>query len=397
MTTVLELWGMRKVAPLRDKNYRETPGMSAPDLLMGMELEIENWEFSGAEAPVGWSFTTDGSLRGESVEAITKPTKQKFLPELLKDFYSKYKITQDNYSDRCSVHVHVNCQDLTIEQVQMVALTYQVMENMLLAFVGHDRAINVFCVPWSQCTMSHAMVSNMASDGTDHVVRNWQKYTALNLLPLREYGTVEFRHLHGTCDMDVITKWLNLIGCIINYATTTSKVDFYDVISNINTTSAYKAFIQQVFGEYHIILADIADADMHIADGVLNCKLAILDDMKDKKKPSAEKKGGSIAELMRQVEANSGFFTNQVYAPPTEELRVNYQLPIAGLRADTLIIDDILEGLDRPQPLTDEARVHYQEAPRVENAVAGFPRVRLDTLIAPPARPVDFDDEEEDI
>lgn len=46
--------------------------------------------------------------------------------------------------------------------------------------------------------------------------RGWQKYTALNLLPITKYGTVEFRHMHGTNDFDKLCTWINSLSNLIS-------------------------------------------------------------------------------------------------------------------------------------------------------------------------------------
>jgi hypothetical protein len=38
--------------------------------------------------------------------------------------------------------------------------------------------------------------------------KRWHKYTALNIIPLQKIGTVEFRHLQGTGDIEIFTEWV---------------------------------------------------------------------------------------------------------------------------------------------------------------------------------------------
>ena len=279
MTRVIDYWGMGAVenVMLKDKSYSEHPiyKLSNPDLIVGIECEIEGWSVEDELRHVGFHFETDGSLRNNGMEAITKPTKSKYVPALLESLYKHYKITENNYSQRCSTHVHVNCQDMTLEQVKLLALLYQVLERPIFGFIGHDRQDNIFCVPWSQCNLSVDFAHRFIYD-PNYTVRSWQKYTALNLLPLRDRGTVEFRHLEGTCDVERITAWLNIIGMMHKYAREHDYSDFKDTIMNMNSVSNYGAFIESVLGEHSRHLTSLPTYQEDISLGVVDCKLCML-------------------------------------------------------------------------------------------------------------------------
>jgi len=283
MTTMRDVWGHRDVASLMlsDRNYKLHPNykMVNPDLIVGLELEIEGWDHPEEPQHRGFSFTSDGSLRGASVEAITKPTRSKFVPHLLESFFSHFEVSQKNYSERCSVHVHVNCQDLTKQQLRNVCLIYQAVERVLFSWIGEVREQNIFCIPWYQCNISSRFVYKFLSD-TDSTVRRWQKYTALNLLPLREQGTIEFRHLEGTCDLHRITTWLNFIGSIFRCACSLTYKELRATIADMNSVSNYGAFIEQVFGEYAIELISLPSYRENLATGIVDCKLLLIDDNK---------------------------------------------------------------------------------------------------------------------
>jgi len=282
MTTLREVWGHGDVARLMlaDRNYKLHPEykMINPDLIVGLELEIEGWEHEEPQHR-GFSFTSDGSLRGPSIEAITKPTRSKFVPQLLEGFFGHFEVSKKNYSERCSVHVHVNCQDLTKQQLRNVCMIYQAVERVLFSWIGEVREQNIFCIPWYQCNISSRFVYKFLSN-TDETVRRWQKYTALNLLPLREQGTIEFRHLEGTCDLHRITTWLNFIGAIFRCACSLTYKELRATIADMNSVSNYGAFIEQVFDEYAVELISLPNYREDLATGIVDCKLLLIDDNK---------------------------------------------------------------------------------------------------------------------
>ena len=183
--------------------YLSTIPCVNPDLVIGLELETENCgalsasTYSKICGKTNFRMETDGSLRGVAYEFISQPMFSTNALAALDDFFGATKFTDDNYTDRYSVHVHLNCTDLTTQQVSSVALLYTIMEEILFEFVGGDRDTNIYCIPWNQCRQHLDLVNKFLRD-SDYILRGWNKYTALNLLPLRSQGTVEFRQMHGT-------------------------------------------------------------------------------------------------------------------------------------------------------------------------------------------------------
>ena len=222
-----------------------------PELVIGLELETENCTtqseatYSAICKKTNFIIKTDGSLRGVAYEFISKPMATKHALASLGAFFTMTKFAEGNYTDRCSVHVHVNCTDLTMAQVSAVALLYTVVEDILFEFVGNSRDSNIYCIPWNQCRNHHALVAKFLGNAGD-ALRGWNKYTALNILPLSTLGTVEFRQMHGTADMEKLTTWINIIGGLFKYARENQLKDLTEQIKSLNTTSHYEAFFTQV-------------------------------------------------------------------------------------------------------------------------------------------------------
>lgn len=255
------------------------PQMIFPEQIIGLELEIEQWPATRTNVFPATSFTTDGSLRGSSdneyigIEAITYPIYSQSAPTYLTQFFKKFSVTEDNYSERCSIHVHVNVLPLTFQQLAGVCLVYQTVERMLFEYVGNNRSENIFCVPWYQCNLSYTLVKRIESN-PNVATRQWQKYAALNLLPVSHQGTIEFRHLHGTCDVKLITNWINIIGCIMKYALNTPLPTISNEILNMNTVSNYKEWMQDVFGQVAYVFHD-SNIEYNLSRGVIDSKLTL--------------------------------------------------------------------------------------------------------------------------
>lgn len=277
MTTILEVFGLRDVKPFNSK-HGEHKDVPLPNQIVGLELEIENWEPVDTDGRShtfgGFTFVEDGSLRNSGIEAISKPVAVKHVEDLLTAFFDHFKINVFNYSERCSTHVHFNILPLTIEQVSTICLVYQTVERLLFEFVGNDRDDNIFCHPWYQCGMNYNIVHRMTNEGPDMVFRRWQKYTAMNLIPAATQGTMEFRHLHGTCEVRTIMDWIKLISSIFAYAQNNTLDACKAQIVNMNTVSNYREWMDSVFGKYSELLK-FPGFEKEISVGVIDSKLML--------------------------------------------------------------------------------------------------------------------------
>lgn len=298
MPTVKELFGLPNVSEqmlIERGNYKVHPEYTIvfPELIVGLELEIEKFVgYVDKEAKFrGFTFTDDGSLREGGIEAITRPMYSKFVPEKLEAFFKHFGITNNNYSERCSIHVHVNCQDLTQEEVSSVCMLYQITERLLFNYVGNEREESIFCAPWHQCGIQYGMLDDTIAGAS----RRWLKYTALNLLPLMDKGTVEFRHLNGTCDVGRIVTWLNLIGSLFLYAKRHTTDEIKETVLNINTISNYEAFLSDVFGGYAYVFDN---PRLALQEGVIDAKLMFSEKPKVAVKNNQER----IAQAVRNME-----------------------------------------------------------------------------------------------
>lgn len=265
-----------------------------PQLVMGVELEIEHadeaWKVAGMDV------TTDGSLRGGGLEYVTKPMTGSVLFYVLETFFNKAKPAAHCYSDRTSIHVHANVQDLTAHQLSAVLLLYQVFENQLFRFAGQDRDKNIFCVPWNQTAYTYN-IGRKILDGTAAVAARWAKYTALNLAPMTAQGTIEFRHMPGTADIVRIKEWCNLIGCLFVYARKADLPTLEKELCALNTNSQYQLFVDKVFGRWaHLMKYPAFEIDLE--DGVLNAKYMLL----DKTGEAAEARGNRLLDAFNAVQ-----------------------------------------------------------------------------------------------
>jgi len=314
MTTLLELLKLKEVVPFRSNKAVEQV-VADPGLIYGVELETEEItkEIGDCLIP-GMYGEPDGSLRNSSTgvayEFISKPMSLSILTHVLTQFFTRNPFTEKNYSDRCSVHVHVNCQDLTVDQIQSVCLLYQAFEELFFAYAnskGGQRDKSIFCVPWSQTVITHNLIGLLSTEGAMRL-KHWQKYTALNLTPLTTQGTIEFRHLPGTADYKYILVWCNLIGCLFSYARNNSLEDITSKLATLNTSSAYSNMADAVFKNWvdHI---KFPGWEVMLENGVLDMKYTLISGKGYMKKSPNKKpvdwnfQGGAIIDEAEHIPA----------------------------------------------------------------------------------------------
>lgn len=177
--------------------------------VFGFEVEIENLP----EPPHihGWTCTIDGSLRNNGKEYVSNPTEGRSVTSLLDSLFENLPEDSD-FHPRAGIHIHVNCLDMALEQVQKALLYYYLLEPAFFKIADTSRKDSVFCVPLKEC---NNILSYLTLTGDDH---GCSKYAALNRLPLFSLGTLEFRHLQSTSDRATLDWFVQLVDSIATAA-----------------------------------------------------------------------------------------------------------------------------------------------------------------------------------
>jgi hypothetical protein len=210
--------------------------------LIGIEVEVENINQLG-QINHSWRVERDGSLRNNGQEFISKPLKPEQVETAIEHLFDALD-KNAHFSPRTSVHVHMNCRELTFMQVYNIVLLYQCFEDLLYGFAGRERKKSIFCVPIGNTNYYNGFRRACSSDQ----LVAWSKYTGLNIAPLREYGTVEFRHLRGTNDKQVIYKWLHFLYKLWSYAVSQSTDKLEAMIVHYSNNRNFNDFGEIVFG-----------------------------------------------------------------------------------------------------------------------------------------------------
>lgn len=224
------------------------------DVFLGVELELEgiNQDIYKINS---FNAVEDGSLKLSGIELVTVPIKLRYLEMELRRVLDGIK--KPTVSRRCSTHVHMNVRDMTKEEVVNLLLLYTIFERGLYRISG-DRWLNNFCIPVQEC---YATVKGALKHWTNFSYWKWNKYIGINLCPIwggesKSIGTVEFRHLHGTTNVEEIIQWCNLITALKCAAQVIPQDEILAHIRIMNTTSGYAWLANEVFGSYAKLLTN---------------------------------------------------------------------------------------------------------------------------------------------
>ena len=348
------------------KNYKVTNdfGLVYPELIIGLELETENCTWSSETytktlKAFNIDTATDGSLRGVAYEFITKPMRSDSAMNALTDYFAATGFTEANYTDRCSIHVHVNCTDMSSEQLSSIALLYTVVEEVLFQYVGRHRDSNIYCIPWNQCRQHLDLVNRFLTDPS-RVLGKWNKYTALNLIPLARYGTVEFRQMYGTADMTVISKWVNIIGALFKMAKNIELKVLITELKGLNSNSQYEAFFDRLFSG---TLKYNDTYRQKLEEGVILAKFSLINQEVKKGKPS------TTVEQVVPMQIPPGLQVNVNRAVPMPRRPRAAAGNVAGGNGPTL--QELLAGMPVVNNLLGQVPPWRGEPEWVVNAVEG--------------------------
>lgn len=241
IVTLKQSFGLDSVSPWLDDYHVIDKTMS--DRLVGIEIEVENHELLRDPRRV-WIATEDGSLRNNGMEWITRPIPANTCQGVLSHLLNECLEDDCCFSPRTSVHVHVNCQDIQVEKIPNIIMLYAVLEPLLYRFTGRNRNKNIYCVP----LLETALMSNLVDVGLSTIIGKWSKYAGLNVLPLSDKGTIEFRHMHGTRDVAKITTWVDMLTKLVDFVVKSDLGEMRKLLFGFDKKMNVNLLLDDIFG-----------------------------------------------------------------------------------------------------------------------------------------------------
>lgn len=268
---------------------------------VGVEIEVEGKRLPKIDK--FWKMEQDGSLRGEeNIEyVLRKPSTLNQLAIALKFLDKAYRDNDAVVDDsvRAGVHVHVNVQGLNIVELYNFMTLYLILEEVLVEFCGETREGNLFCLRASDADyLIYRLVRAAQRRRFRELVDDNLRYASMNVKALGTYGSLEFRAMRGTRDLDVIQTWANIIVGLREHAKTYT--DPTDIVNGFSEGEV-DGFLVRALGD-NAELFKKGDYRLKLMRGMRQAQdVAFCCKWQEFLEPEKEKKGAFEFPVLEQV------------------------------------------------------------------------------------------------
>lgn len=244
---------------------------------IGVELEVENIP-SPPRRLRYWETKSDGSLRNNGIEFVFRgPMGGQDAFNAITELDGTLYNSEVDLNIRCSTHVHVDARDMTVPELKRFILAYCYYELFLFRQSGEYRVNSNFCTPMSKAEGMIDILSRFwfESDSSflDYISSNWDKYCSINLLPLRQFGSIEIRMSEAKSRRGQMLRLCNRFLAIQMLAKNSNLegVEFLEHIRSLPVERVFRRGLTKTF------LTDNQDFETGwlIANDIL-CKAALL-------------------------------------------------------------------------------------------------------------------------
>lgn len=183
---------------------------------VGIELEYAG-NFHSFDKLDGrlWAAKDDPSIGGGVEFVLRKPIAIADVPDSLANIQAVLKSPENKYrlGPSAGVHVHVNVLDLSPVELASFICAYYAIEPALMALCGPSRKGNLFCLSAgeAEAQVDAAIRGVVFKDPKKYWDDDNIRSSAMNLTAVPRYGSLEFRGMKSTDNMELITLWANLL------------------------------------------------------------------------------------------------------------------------------------------------------------------------------------------
>lgn len=244
----------------------DTRFLTSKVMLCGIECEIESVD--GQQTFPSFHTSTDGSLRNNGYEFISKPLTRVETVEAFSFLHDNLDLEDPSvaFNSRTSTHVHINVLAFTPQQVKTLILLYALYEEFFFLMVEPSRRSNIHCVP-----LTETYLPSLYKNSPEKLINHWHKYTALNILPVSTQGSVEFRHLQGTNDKTLLSNWLLAIENLWTLSTMVEVTPTFLLQEDL-----LRSVWINIFGHSRVVMNTSTCFNSIIENALLDVKLAFV-------------------------------------------------------------------------------------------------------------------------
>ena len=215
---------------------------------IGIEVEAEFTREPNELRSLSWRTITDGSLRGIGYEyVLSSPVSHKASKAVIKELYNHFDSSAANSprnSDNCSVHVHLNMLDHSLEDLTIIVCCYIILEPLLMQLCSDHRKGNLFCLQTLDSQFVFRNIERIYKDDCNFDMQSF-KYGGINLSALRRYGSLEFRHLNFPVSEKQLNQWVDILLEIEENALRYYKGSAEEVVSSFSEQT-FEEFVERL-------------------------------------------------------------------------------------------------------------------------------------------------------
>lgn len=228
-----------------------------PDVF-GVEIELEGVGVKTSKADILNFFTihNDGSLRqkapgDEAIEYVFHgPLDMKETEKALVALFSHLNAPGVTVypSYRTSIHVHLSCALETHRTIYNLMCLSIIFDELLVSQNGDHRIGNNFCLRARDARgQVEELIQCIEQTGHFYSLQSNNRYSSINFVSLLKFGTIEFRSLECTTDLQRVLAWIRTLDRIRTIARKFENPQ--DVLKHATEMSP-KTFMYFVLGEF---------------------------------------------------------------------------------------------------------------------------------------------------
>lgn len=214
------------------QSFISDPRLVLPTTFIGLEHEYEGVKDSKLPKHTFadfWAEHEEGSLKDNGAEyAFATPLFGVDAYNALEWLVSHAKTSEWKCTKRTGIHVHLDVRDLTVPQLAGTCILYAALEPILYHWIGDSRDCSHFCIPLYRadeallgaCSIIKSAIQDDKEDehSSLSLASENHRYAGFNLQALFKFGSIEFRQLQTTHDLQRIVDWINIIMSLKNTA-----------------------------------------------------------------------------------------------------------------------------------------------------------------------------------
>jgi hypothetical protein len=232
--------------------------VEAPELpstaKFGIELELEGaTKFPNV---AGWQAIADGSLRNGIEYVFDGPQGGVQAMKTIAAMQASLKKYPPAPTFRCSTHIHLDVRDMTIAGLKRLVIAYCSFEDVMFDHCDPYRRYSNFCIPYFindryLNKVQSTIFNNAYTPGQVlRALREFPKYSSLNLQPVQHFGSVEFRGSHAITsgdDMLALAQRMLFLKKVAVESTDKTDLEFLNRLNKLKPSEVFLSGLKPLY------------------------------------------------------------------------------------------------------------------------------------------------------